>query len=100
HDLLDPHSIPTRRSSDLYPARCPGRLEIEPARNAVNIEYFAGKIEIGAVFALHSPHIDLIERDAAAGHKLIFIGSFALDIIAGIDRKSTRLNSSHVSISY
>src|SRR5437868_7387768 len=83
--LVELHSFPTRRSSD---------LELQKQRGG----------DIGSARG----HRDRIERRvlrisprAVAQYNLhIAIASGAAQIVFRQDRKSTRLNSSHVSISY
>src|SRR5699024_12096360 len=88
-----PHSFPTRRSSDLLPFR-EARL-LGPALRIV----------------LGSPHVPLDGRpphDAVPAHPVAdLIGVVSPGRLHELrryclvqDRKSTRLNSSHVSISY
>src|SRR5690606_39502498 len=88
HHLRFLHSFPTRRSSDL-----PGIM----AQSALFIAIFFGVQVIG-------------ERDAGVLAKLMVTPTpkaalvtgkaFAAGLRALVDRKSTRLNSSHVKISY
>src|SRR5699024_12634316 len=74
-DLRDLHSFPTRRSSDLYQ---------EIRQFAVG--YFLIRVLIHfAPFQMPLLFLHRVPFDSSAGH---------------LDRKSTRLNSSHVSISY
>src|SRR5207249_11473782 len=80
----DLHSFPTRRSSDLR------RGEVERQ---------AGAAAIGEVMdGLHDDEVEYAVRVVAsvAAHD---VEGVAVDA-GGRDRKSTRLNSSHVSISY
>src|SRR5207249_9832411 len=90
-----PHSFPTRRSSDLFlmtknPLDAPGK----PAVVQIGFE------EGTPVSVDHVPlgPVELLEtlNDVAAEH-----GVGRADVVEDrLDRKSTRLNSSHVSISY
>ena len=54
--------------------RCPGSLEVEAARDTVNVEHFAGKIKLGDVKAFQRCWIDGTERETAAGDELILEG--------------------------
>src|SRR5699024_11761908 len=77
------HSFPTRRSSDLPPDTAPAALRPAPAR--------------------HSPASPSKEKGFWLSRKITFsVRRFRMDSIAPttLDRKSTRLNSSHVSTSY
>src|SRR5699024_11790195 len=76
-----PASLPTRRSSDL----AAGALQ----QAAVQIEHVAG-VGLAAGAAAQQ------QRQGAVGHRVL--GQVIVDDQQ--DRKSTRLNSSHVSISY
>src|SRR5699024_12737345 len=78
------HSFPTRRSSDLYSA------PVSVSQNHSKIHITGGKLS-----ASH-----------AVSPCLFSAGNLTVDSVTGssqnnaADRKSTRLNSSHVSISY
>src|SRR5699024_12847741 len=78
---LDLHSFRTRRSSD---------LAIGKYYNNNSIGYYL----YGA--GLHGNSAPTVSSAAAA----ICVGGNSKRIKSGLDRKSTRLNSSHVSISY
>src|SRR5207249_10801443 len=99
HDT-SPHSFPTRRSSDLSLPKpihgladqlVRGRPELHPAlaiRQLTEVWHHIGvecTLLHGVVHPPVAPH---------AGH--VMVGHMAVEQ----DRKSTRLNSSHVSISY
>src|SRR5437868_12436813 len=75
----DPHSFPTRRSSD---------LEISQASARQDAGGTLWRDELNACAKLEIPDARLKELYDVAVSTLI------------LDRKSTRLNSSHVSISY
>ncbi|MFM1942481.1 MAG: hypothetical protein RI897_1463 [Verrucomicrobiota bacterium] len=55
----------------------PGGLEVEATGDAVDIESFAGEVEVIEEFAFHGFEVDFIEGDAAAGDEFVFIGAFA-----------------------
>src|SRR5436305_4697176 len=81
HEHLDHHSFPTRRSSDL-----------DGAETAARIRELSGGGADVVVDASGFPETFLPSIDALRdGGTLIEVGA---------DRKSTRLNSSHVRISY
>src|SRR5439155_24059133 len=79
------HSFPTRRSSDLEaPPRDSGRITAGQSSSGAFSE--AGSSSASRVFA--------------AGFTLVAVARFLGFFVAASDRKSTRLNSSHVAISY
>src|SRR5690606_41575923 len=86
----DPHPFPTRRSSDLRRAATPGAERAEGAqrRNLAAPPSPARPFLDGP--RIGGPSLSLIEALASALSRRRFRG----------DRKSTRLNSSHVKISY
>src|SRR5690606_41431720 len=93
-DHRDLHSVPTRRSSDLYPDGSYGGTL--GSRNTQHFyphgfEILANKIPLAAAVAAAT-------RNALAKGSLV-----PPEIMSDrylLDRKSTRLNSSHVKISY
>src|SRR5207249_9827538 len=90
------HSFPTRRSSDL--AR--GRGVVDP-RVRVHVLRPVGRVEAeeGQLRALAAePLVHVVPHERAAEREGI-VGDHAPPFLLK-DRKSTRLNSSHVSISY
>src|SRR5690606_41930500 len=90
---LDPHSFPTRRSSDLWPCRH-GKVQW------LSLENFMGNAPPGPGMGQGA----LVKRRDPGCHRrgLSRHRRACEDATAdwGIDRKSTRLNSSHVKISY
>src|SRR5690606_39330899 len=86
-----PHSAPTRRSSDLADIDPAGHLDPGELRGW----------QRGHVRALAEVRHDLVARpaDVAADLVDLLLGQLVL-LLGGGDRKSTRLNSSHVKISY
>src|SRR5207253_8372774 len=86
-----PYSFPTRRSSDLLDLT--GRLCRGPGSEfRVTIAYIdTDRIEI--VLSASLGVRDLADPDLAVLHR-------TLHAVVALDRKSTRLNSSHVAISY
>src|SRR5688572_31269010 len=84
-DHLALHSFPTRRSSDLFAALIQTAQQVE--------DFLAGlRIEISGGFVSQN-HERVIGERPGDGHTLL--------LPAGeLDRKSTRLNSSHSQISY
>src|SRR5207253_7249479 len=94
----DPDSFPTRRSSDLFEAMealgkngvlvlasvTGGDRKVEVPADKINLEFVLGnKVMVGTVNG-NREHFEAAVRDLALA----------------ADRKSTRLNSSHVAISY
>src|SRR5699024_12447075 len=87
------HSFPTRRSSDLI-AEC--RYEDVPEKLwPFPVEKIWG---IGSKMKRHFNRMGIVTLGQLAHYKLSYLKKrFG---VIGEDRKSTRLNSSHVSISY
>src|SRR5690606_41688039 len=77
----DLHSFPTRRSSDLVLVQRPESVPI------VRLSAFEGDFHREKAFVGGSTEFDIKQR-------------FSLSARSKADRKSTRLNSSHVKISY
>src|SRR5207253_10013123 len=87
------HSFPTRRSSDLQagrPARHHGRDQPRPRGGVGDAGPAVGRGRVAT--PQDSTPVTLADRCRA-------IELLLLDV-DGVDRKSTRLNSSHVAISY
>src|SRR5690606_39425447 len=88
------HSFPTRRSSDLVQSALRRRKQrlIQVGRRLGGVlaalRDITGALFLGQV--IHLPGNDGLQTEL-----LLLLGEFA-----AIDRKSTRLNSSHVKISY
>src|SRR5699024_12434142 len=92
--LCSPHAFPTRRSSDLRPSPTVERTwEIE-----LNTADLSPALYAEDSF-FHIPTLGEFFPEA-----LLFEGTWfefnRVQLVRLIDRKSTRLNSSHVSISY
>src|SRR5207249_11337854 len=89
------HPFPTRRSSDLPRViDDPDALPAAPKRLLLHAE------RSGHVADIHAEHVGLATMLLGAGRDRV---EDAVDPAVGVrilDRKSTRLNSSHVSISY
>src|SRR5690606_41727937 len=83
-----PHSFPTRRSSDLH---LRARLQLHPFQPP-RLRRVDGLVVEGAEGAVGRGHVAARVR-AEAGPLAGLVEAFR-------DRKSTRLNSSHVKISY
>src|SRR5699024_12828721 len=81
------HSLPTRRPSHLYPARP------DATRQYSAYDHRAGRDDEAA----RAEAQRRARRDAAERDRKRFIAARGASTV---DRKSTRLNSSHVSISY
>src|SRR5207253_11287461 len=91
-DHLVLHSFPTRRSSDL------GEVLEQPVRWVVRSN---GTVEVDqntpvwSSFGLHA-----LKAQTDAGSARLIVERLGSREKPGVDRKSTRLNSSHVAISY
>src|SRR5699024_12394974 len=88
-------SFPTRRSSDLV-SHFRGESE---KKLFAGREYFCGVSRHSRVWGRHSPTSfprGTKPQNCGFWHR----GRNLLSVTANLDRKSTRLNSSHVSISY
>src|SRR5690606_41785494 len=86
-DHRDAHSFPTRRSSDLGIVDLDDLLQRLHVRKADIVEEAAAQESVGQfLFVVGSDDDDRAMRGA--------------NCLARLDRKSTRLNSSHVKISY
>src|SRR5207249_12320520 len=96
--LLSLHSFPTRRSSDLERGqRCKGAVAIAQQHSASEIvEVDSEQIQLAVDVEVCRGY----ENEASRSHGDRTLGSEGAITIAQEDRKSTRLNSSHVSISY
>src|SRR5207249_5092900 len=91
------HSFPTRRSSDLYDRTMPA-IEASGEFPPDGLDYHLA-FSAGGSFRV-SEVWDSKEQFEAFGERLMPILAEGGIELAGPDRKSTRLNSSHVSISY
>src|SRR5699024_12280636 len=97
--LSHAHSFPTRRSSDLGPQPFLDLIAetVRVAEDTIVVENAAVQVSIQKSIERREPLLILygerIERDAPFPAGRLKAG-------LALDRKSTRLNSSHVSISY
>src|SRR5690606_41715436 len=91
-DHRDLHSFPTRRSSDLPAELGPVELKIQVHQDQATIQVQAQNASVREALEMHVHRL----REALANNGL---GLAQFDVSAQ-DRKSTRLNSSHVKISY
>src|SRR5205807_3029843 len=97
--LRDPHSFPTRRSSDLggrLTGPADGRLELIRTQEILRSHLGTAPLDIldvGGATGIHSAWL------AADGHRCTVLDPMPHHVAAA-DRKSTRLNSSHLVISY
>src|SRR5699024_11995763 len=92
----DLHSFPTRRSSDLDDGH--GVVEVGPFHFGLEINLvYAGPFWLLCGWCLLVTHGLVISEGYR--RKVVQVLAYGLDIEEA-DRKSTRLNSSHVSISY
>src|SRR5690606_42072156 len=81
------HSFPTRRSSDLVDAV--GPVQVHPAVRGDDARIRLGLQDVEDAAGGLDAHVVYLEHHVALHHAA-----------HGVDRKSTRLNSSHVKISY
>src|SRR5207249_9111559 len=92
-DLLALHSFPTRRSSDLDIS-----LMLTPVPSFPRLVEIERRIQSLPIIRT------LYVRDFRAGVATLAVGlrtpMLPTEVASALDRKSTRLNSSHVSISY
>src|SRR5206468_11454741 len=95
--LLDLHSFPTLRSSDLVvPGFNPALRDFDDAvRNvqALGCRQIDGEVAQVAI-------VDADDSCAVCALELLLVMNFDERVAAEVDRKSTRLNSSHDQISY
>src|SRR5207248_9083412 len=96
--LCHHHSFPTRRSSDL------ATRQYAAATNGSEPTFSPdGRTVAYAMYEGNTPVIKLLDRASGAIVKRIVLSSSATELKFspdGTDRKSTRLNSSHRTISY
>src|SRR5690606_39608841 len=86
------HSFPTRRSSDLFQTALRGKANVNP-----NI--ITSKTSGERIVAVAAPIYDDSNRIAGVLGFSVSV-EYIQSLVVDIDRKSTRLNSSHVKISY
>src|SRR5207302_10044337 len=89
------HPFPTRRSSDLLLA----------AANEAFPDAGVGRADVVSAYAGLRPLVrhgrgDQAESDISREHEIFVDRDGLISVAGGKDRKSTRLNSSHVKISY
>src|SRR5690606_39393571 len=95
--ILDPPPFPTRRSSDLLFGGC-DRPRIAHLLELARIDVVDEAADGDCIRpARRQPRMVQNRRDAAPH---VPAQTLPCEIVVGIDRKSTRLNSSHVKISY
>src|SRR5205807_7828430 len=99
-DHRDLHSFPTRRSSDLSVGGC--QLTLAPGSEVLWGYNFFGLAHLlrlsGSSNANVGTPIDVHVADGQTGQPIA--GALIGEDVGGVDRKSTRLNSSHLVISY
>src|SRR5690606_39765890 len=91
------HSFPTRRSSDLQQ----GALTVSPTNldfGSVHVGQTAGPLQVTVSNNGSAPAS--LDNLASSDSAYAFTSDCGETIAIGTDRKSTRLNSSHVKISY
>src|SRR5690606_41724882 len=93
-------SFPTRRSSDLFEGLSPEEIEemnrLNDEEHQKQAEAFRAGYEKGICYLCNKP-FKTISKDSPCLHWLLRQCKFKKK---DLDRKSTRLNSSHVKISY
>src|SRR5699024_12639793 len=89
------HSFPTRRSSDLELSNMIRHQDDSTVPHEYDLQLKESHINWGASGDAITILLDVSQAVPAA-----IIGFYVERILAKLDRKSTRLNSSHVSISY
>src|SRR5690606_41375451 len=95
-----PHSFPTRRSSDLDSkiATVDGNGNVkgvsEGTVNIIIVSSISGEVKMKEI-KVTRPEVESIDINKVSTGKV-----YLLDEVKLQDRKSTRLNSSHVKISY
>src|SRR5690606_41387062 len=90
----DVRSCPTRRSSDLTTARAGPGSGVDVVLHEHAAQQLAGGV------ARQIVEEDHVARHLVAGQVALDVGLDLLRVGLRLDRKSTRLNSSHVKISY
>src|SRR5207253_9931914 len=97
--LRHPPPFPTRRSSDLANKRLPFRLAAHERIHGGTrrrLECRRGCVEIENLAVGHACGGARLDPELLLQHR----GALLIQMESGGDRKSTRLNSSHVAISY
>src|SRR5690606_42052934 len=91
------HSVPTRRSSDLYYEQC--KHPDSPAIRDPNpvVILYPG---VGMFTFAKNKQTARVASEFYVNAVNVMRGSEAISTYTALDRKSTRLNSSHVKISY
>src|SRR5690606_41662883 len=87
------HSFPTRRSSDLFFVQF-GFLTLFNPSKSCKTDVFVQHLHLSKTNSLHQVELE-IQRSWR-----IFLSHVVQHLFSIVDRKSTRLNSSHVKISY
>src|SRR5205814_10621085 len=89
------HSFPTRRSSDLFGRRLPDKQITEYLRDDKRPRHIQhALVQIGE---------RIMRRDTKVAQwypELVRLSTHLVEEVRNTDRKSTRLNSSHLGISY
>jgi hypothetical protein len=65
------------------PAGGPGRLKVEAAGDAVDVEQFAGEVQSGTYPALHRSEIHIAQFHAAAGDEFVLVQALSGDFEVG-----------------
>src|SRR5690606_40536715 len=94
------HSFPTRRSSDLILAATRLSRPTEGTKPASWVNAAIGVWLIAAPFILSYASDQEMWNDIIVGALVLIFAGWSASLPRERDRKSTRLNSSHVKISY
>src|SRR5690606_42020419 len=89
------HSFPTRRSSDLVRKILPTNSFARGVSVLVG-----GTAGAQMILVLAAPLLTRLYSPEDFGVLAVYVGLLAIAAVVSRDRKSTRLNSSHVKISY
>src|SRR5699024_12780608 len=95
-----PSPFPTRRSSDLFLHHRIFRADTphDGRRGVVNLAWMATIVFLPVVTAMTGSSMPTDRVMIALYIGTLALSSWLLLVLTGLDRKSTRLNSSHVSI--
>src|SRR5207253_9901081 len=94
------HSFPTRRSSDLTPSLATRNATLKPVSAAMTTSLPACHRLMTCYPLAPAAKTSAIARPRARQHNVAVRPDLRRFLLDAGDRKSTRLNSSHVAISY
>ncbi len=58
-------------------------MKVESSGNAIEVQYFSGKMEIWGEFAFHGFEVEVVEGDSSAGYEFFFVEAFSGDLKLG-----------------